>query len=913
MVFHLLDDNIRRLLKERGITQPTKIQTLAIPEILKGRNALLVAPTGTGKTEAAFLPIFHRFLKERSPGISIIYITPLRALNRDLLERILWWGDKLGIKVEVRHGDTSKHARRKQALSPPDMLITTPETLQAILIGKVMRRHLQNVKYVIVDEIHELAQDKRGAQLSLGLERLREITKQEFQRIGISATVGSTEVISKFLGSNVLPFRVSATKEIEISVEKPAPKKIDKEVAEKIHSSIDASSRIRRIQELISQHNSTLIFVNTREMAEILASRLKILGESVGIHHSSLSQEVRIAAERDFRDGKLKALVCTSSLELGIDIGRIDLVIQYKSPRQVTRLLQRIGRSGHRIAEKSKGVVISTDADDALEALVIAKKALKEELEEIEIEEKPYDVLAHQLVGLALDFGRVSKEKALKIVKRSYVFRNLTIEELEDVLEMMSNLRLLWVEEDKFGKTRNSRKYYYENLSTIPDEKKYFVKNIVAQENIGTLDEAFVAKYVEEGITIIFKGSTWRILSINEKEILVEPGKTIEGAIPSWVGEEIPVPCEVAREVGRWRRKEKIYFPCDAYTKKIALSKIKRHKQKGLPIPSERLILIETFENLAIIHSCFGLRVNQTLGRLFSTLLTSKLGHSVALQVDAYRIMLHAPRIYLEQLFDIEPEVIEPLLSVSLKRTSLFRWKFLHVARRFGVISKDVSFMDINLRKIIKAYEDTVVYKETLKELFSSLLDIKNAKKVLKGIKSGKIKLEVVELKEPSPIAELGLKTYSEIILPERAERIILKSLRKRIENKRVELFCLYCTRWATSLKVKNIDNELKCKNCGARMLAILKRDENELKKLYRRYKNGERLSREERKEIKAMQTTANLFLSYGKNAAVALAARGIGPEVAKRVLRNSRDEEELYKNILKAEREYARTRQFWD
>ena len=422
MVFSLLNENIKKLLKEQGITSPTEIQAVAIPGIIRGRNVLLIAPTGTGKTEAVFLPIFHKFLKERDTGISILYITPLRALNRDLLERILWWGKKLGIKVEVRHGDTSKYARRKQALTPPDMLITTPETLQAILIGRVMRKHLQNVKYVIVDEIHELAEDKRGAQLSLGLERLKDIVKNEFQKIGISATIGSPHTVSKFLGENVEILKVSTSKEVEISVEKPAPKKIDREIAERIHSSIDASSRVRRIQELISKHSSTLIFVNTREISEILASRLKILKERVGIHHSSLSQEVRIRAEKEFKTQELKALVCTSSLELGIDIGSIDLVIQYKSPRQVTRLLQRIGRSGHRLGKKSKGIIISTDADDVLESLVIARRAIKEELEDIEIEEKPYDVLAHQLVGLALDFGRISKEKAFEIVKKVMFF-----------------------------------------------------------------------------------------------------------------------------------------------------------------------------------------------------------------------------------------------------------------------------------------------------------------------------------------------------------------------------------------------------------------------------------------------------------------------------------------------------------
>jgi ATP-dependent Lhr-like helicase len=923
--FSLLRREIREALSELGFKRPTEIQELAIPRLLAGRNALLIAPTGIGKTEAALLPVFHRFLEARPKGVSILYITPLRALNRDILERFEWWAAKLGIKIDVRHGDTSQYARRKQALAPPDMLITTPETLQAILPGRVMREHLRHVHYVIVDEVHELAEDKRGAQLSIALERLQSLAGRKFQRVGISATIGSPQEVARFLAGRgeVEVLRVSPSKHVELRVVKPKPRKEDREIAARIFSSLDASARLREMLSLIRGHKSVLIFVNTREMAEILASRFRILDEKVGIHHSSLSQEARVKAEQDFKAMLCNAMICTSSLELGIDMGSIELVVQYKSPRQVTRLLQRIGRSGHRIGRTSKGVIIATDADDILESAVIARRALGEKLEDIELHSKPLDVLAHQLVGLALDRGEVKRSEALELLRRSTVYEDLKEEELDEVLDLMSSLGLLWAREESFGKGRDSWKYYYENLSTIPDEKRYQVRNILSREGIGVLDEAFVVNYVAPGNLIIFKGSPWRVVSVDEV-ILVEPVEEVTGAIPSWVGEEIPVPYEVAVEVGSLRRKASKEglkaldgYPVEGYAKRLALSKVKRHLRARIPVPCDDKIVVELFQGYAVIHACYGMKVNQTLGRLFSALLTSKLGHEVALQADAYRIILQSPQEFkekdLKELFALDPSVIEPLLSISLKRSTLFRWKFVHVAKRFGAISKDISYNNLSLRRVITAYEGSPICRETLREIFKDNLDLKNAARVLEGIKKGSIKVEYVKLEKPSPIAELGLRAYGEILLPPRAEGMIVKALEKRLGEKRVELFCLYCASWSSYMKVKNLDERPACKRCGARMLAVLKGRYRELKALYKKFRRQKKLSPEERQEVVRMQASGNLVLSYGKKAIIALAGRGIGPETAKRVLLATRKDDELYRNILKAERDYARTKRFWD
>jgi ATP-dependent Lhr-like helicase len=441
---------------------------------------------------------------------------------------------------------------------------------------------------------------------------------------------------------------------------------------------------------------------------------------------------------------------------------------------------------------------------------------------------------------------------------------------------------------------------------------------------VGVLDEAFVVNYAEPGSRIIFKGSPWRVVTVEGEEILVEPLSEVAGAVPSWVGEEIPVPYEVAQEVAELREKAKTKaeealasYPCDDYTRKQAVSKVKRHLRKGIPVPGRSKIYVELLGGLAIIHAPFGMKVNETLGRVFSLLLTSKLGQSVALQSDAYRIILQSGTRLGEEdiysLFQVEPDHIEPLLATSLKRTSLFKWKFVHVAKRFGAIAKDYTYTSAGIRRVIRAYEGSLIHRETLKEIFKDNLDIPRACEVIRRVREGKLEVEVLRRDEPSPIAELGLRSYGEVVLPERAEKLILKALKRRISERRVELFCLYCASWYASFKIASLPSELRCEHCAAKMLAVLKGDSRRLRSLYRSYKQGKKLSREEKQEIKKLQLSANLFLSYGKAAVIAQAARGIGPETAKRVLSRALNEEELYREILKAEREYARTRMYWD
>src|SRR5260370_11847279 len=342
---------------------------------------------------------------EARQGTSLLYITPLRALNRDLLKRIQVWSAKLGSAVDIRHGDTPAADRRRMAGRPPDLLITTPETLQAILPGKRMRSHLRHVKSVVIDEIHELAGDRRGVQLTVGLERLEEITPVSFQRVGLSATVGNPDEIAKFLGGNnpVRIVQIPLSKATRYKIEYPPPGEEDQELARRLYTAPEAAARLALVSDLVEAHDSTLIFVNSRVNAEMLGSKFNMMDQKIMVHHGSLPKEDRVRAEEAFKAREIKGLVCTSTLELGIDIGSVDLVVQYMSPRQVNSLVQRVGRSGHSLTRTSQGGLVAVSTEDLLQSIGVIDLAKEGRLEPTVIHHRALDVLAHQIAGMLMD------------------------------------------------------------------------------------------------------------------------------------------------------------------------------------------------------------------------------------------------------------------------------------------------------------------------------------------------------------------------------------------------------------------------------------------------------------------------------------------------------------------------------
>lgn len=942
-VFTSLDPRIQKVLVSKNIEKPTEPQIKAIPHIAAGKNVLLIAPTGLGKTESALLPIFNNFLRnkgqttdKKNTGISILYITPLRALNRDMLRRTFEWGEELGIDIAVRHGDTSQSERVRQAKNPPHMLITTPETFQILFTGKRLRKHLETVRWVIVDEVHELAGDERGAQLAVALERLAELTAEKnhsFQRIGLSATVGSPKEVARFLGGlenekfrDLTVLEVDVTKHIDIGVEFPFVKKGDYSIANRLSMEPISFASLRRCKEFIDDHVSTLLFINTRDGAEILASRFHLWNEdiSVGVHHGSLSKVARIESEDDFKNGKLKSLICTSSLELGIDVGDTDFVIQYNSPREVTRIVQRVGRSGHQIGKTSKGVILATNAEDLAESLVIARRALAGELEALKVRQNPLSVLTNQVIAIALEYGRIDLDKIYNIIKRSYPFHNLKKDVFKDVIQQLKNQRSIWVDDAGFiGKRMSSRHYFLDNISMIPDEKTYAVVDISNRKKIGKLDESFIINYGFEGAKFILRGRPWVVVKTDEKGLLVSQSKEL-GTVPSWLGEDIPIPFEVAKEVGILRRlvSEGVdikNYPCEHETLNKFLQQIDNQKKQGFIVPDDKTITLELEEKTVVINACFGTRVNETLGRLISAILAQSLGESVGISSDAYRINLELPgRTPVDRIKDVllktKPESLEYLLRTILRNSTFVKWQLVHVARKFGAISKDFDYKNIGAKKLFTLFDNSLIFEESLDKLIWDNMDIENTQKVLREIQDDLIDIRIQRL---SPIAIAGFETIRGLMVPQRADRSILMALKNRLEDTDITLVCTNCgNNWNTI--VRRADTKPKCPKCGAIKIAVLHRYNKELAKLV----NKKGRTKEEDKELKRIHKNGSLVISYGRFALLALMGRGIGPDTAARILRryNRKDlekSEELQikflRDILKAELTYARTRGFWD
>ena len=544
-VFDLLDPKLQEVLRDRDILNATLPQEKLIPHVLRGENVLLLAPTGSGKTEAAILPLFSKILQEKPKRISTLYITPLRALNRDMLSRLVEYASDSGISVQVKHSDISDQARREIVKHPADILITTPESLQIMLNGRRLREVISSVKYVVVDEVHELAQNERGSQFSIALERLRKLTGG-FQVIGLSATIGNPKDLASFIDpeGEVRVVRAEIHKKIDITPEIPPPAEAD--IVNLMGCDPQYAGSVKRIWDLISNHKGTLVFVNTRSTAEDMAFRLKMwLGEvPVLVHHGSLSKDSRETAEREFKEGKVKALICTSSLELGIDIGTADLVIQFNSPRQVNKMAQRVGRSGHWIHRTSVGSVICNDMIELEEAISIATLVEAAKYESIRIREGSLATLANQII-LELHYSkRTSIKELYALFSRSYPFRKVTLEEFTELLEFMASVRKVWLDGEIVGKRSNSLNYYLENISMIPGEKNYRVIDVANKKFIGTLDEKYVVNEIEPGSYFVIKGSTWRTLRIEDDRILVEPFLT-PAIAPKWSGEDIPVLSDV--------------------------------------------------------------------------------------------------------------------------------------------------------------------------------------------------------------------------------------------------------------------------------------------------------------------------------------------------------------------------------
>ena len=938
--FESLAPSVRGFLAETGIRDPTPPQVQAWPLIARGEDVLVVAPTGSGKTEAALLPLLSRLVSEgHGEGISMLYITPMRALNRDMLKRLQTWCVRLGLSVDIRHGDTPQAQRARQSAHPPDVMVTTPETLQAILPGRRMRENLSHLKAVVVDELHNLVESKRGVQLCVGLQRLRKVSPS-FQLVALSATVGTPEVAARFLfgeGKRTI-VRAEAPKEFAYAIEYPVPDP-SKSAAKDTYSAPDLAARLSRINSLIESHNSTLIFVNSRTLAEMLGEKLARLRKDVGVHHGSLPREERERVEQAFKSGTLRALVSTSTLELGIDIGSVDLVVQYMSPRQVTSLVQRVGRSGHRLGRVSKGVLVTVSADDILESSASILSASEGRVEPTRPYSNSLDVLAHQMAGYLMDFEAMDSDRMFEEIRKAAPFRDLQEEAFLRTASYLAELRKLRFDGKTLSRTRLTREYYYENLSMIPDETRYLVVDVSSNETVGILGEEFVLLRAKVGVHFVIKGKVWQVEQIAEdRKIYVTPVEDPLAAVPGWDGEMLPIPFELASETGRLRREisdaldrgdEAVQeverkIPGDAAARALVVDEIAEHKKMGAPVPSDRLVLFEGFGKYLIVHLCFGEAVNRTFAYVFEEIL-SRRGLVRVWWLDGYRLLMELTadtdeldlRAMSKELMGLTPQELERTYAVAAQRNFPFPARVKFVAERCGALKRGKLIAHPNLCSLPTRFEKTPIFEEALQETGRDLIDMERGKQILTAVASGGISVEAFQSGErPTPIAYNLLYRYLEVpeaVAPDSLGRSSYQRMKASIFGTGVSLLCVKCGADQGETTVGDLPEEPKCAACGSGLLVPCYWGTAKLSDLVRRREERTSLNEEERAELSKARRGADLVLSYGKKAAVALTVYGIGPQTASRILAEMHDDEEaFYRDLLEAKIRFVTTRQYW-
>ena len=902
-----IDSNLSKKFELLGFSKLTEIQKNAVPYIFSKEDCIVTAPTGSGKTECSVIPIFSHLNKTKQKGkIKALYVTPLRALNRDVFRRITDYAHKDDLEIEIRHGDTPQSTRKKISNAPPDVLITTPETLVILLTQEKMLSALSELEWLVIDEIHELLSNERGSQLSLSMERLQYNSNKRIIRIGLSATVGNIDDASHFLVGTAKPCKIiedESIRKYDVKI-----KYVDGSISEVADSIIEHVTKLK-LQTPI------LLFTNTRGESEFLASIMREkTSMNIELHHGSLSRQVREETEGILRTGRSGIVVCTSSLELGLDIGSVELVIHYGSPRQVSKLMQRIGRSKHSNNSSASGLIITNIADDEFETHAILARIKNRSIEEQKIHDNSFDVLAHHLVGLTMQLGEVTVDLAYKIIKQAYPFRNLKLEDLSNILEILDSIYILFYDKNKmlFRKKSNSFRYYFENLSTIPDILKFKVFDSVGKKIIGTLDQRFVGDFGEDGNIFVLRGMQWRILNIDEKslQVNVEPISKGGKKVPYWEGENIPVDYLTAQKVGELRNKVKNGL-LSVHNKTIS--------ELNIPIPDQRTIVVESIrtEGIVVIHSCFGTKINSTLATILSSLLSSRLGFVVESRSDAYRIVLTSNARIHEKLFHEtlnEKFDIFDIVSASLIGTHNVNWRTWCVAKKFGMVGRGGVYDRKSGHFLYERYQNTPVVKEALRELFHDKFDLDGAVGVLTQIRNNEIITKWNDVTKFSKLAEPLLdhttKYYSS---PASVDKGILDLVKKRLLKTKHRLICARCGKWQRLVLTKEVKENLVCKYCKGRQITATFYSDYDLVKIIQKKHNHKKLTPEENHKFNRAWKVASLIETFGKVALIVLSGYGVGADTGARILRNMIDEEIMYKQIYEAERQYIMTRGFWD
>ena len=617
-------------------------------------------------------------------------------------------------------------------------------------------------------------------------------TKNEIHRIGLSATVGNPEEAGHFLVGSKRKFQL---------IHDTSLRNYDVDVVFVDGIMDDVGVEIIEYVKKQQITSPVLLFTNSRGESERLSSILKQKTSlNVELHHGSLSRQVREETEDILREGKSGIVVCTSSLELGLDIGSVELVIHYGSPRQVSKFMQRIGRSKHNRGDSARGLIITESADDEFEIQAIIERIKEGSIEEQKIHYGSLDVLAHHLVGLSMQVGNVPIESALKLTKRAYPFQDISLEELFDVLEILALRNLIIFNDDKTEYKKNNAffatKYHFQNLSTIPDILKFKVIDTVENKFIGTLDQRFVGDLDKDQIFVL-RGSQWRVLNIDEKSFKVNVlpiSSSREIPVPKWEGVNIPVDFKTANKVGSFRTKVRngsVKMMNDVISN---LDFIKMPDEKTIVIESHRL----PQKSVLILHSCFGTKINSTLKVILETLLDASLASRVKSSSDAYRILLSVEsrftKKHITDVFSTDFD-INDIMSVALKGKNDVTWKTFCVGKKFGFYDRSDVYVKNEVRYDFERNIDTPLVKEAFRELFHEKFDLEGAQRIIELIKQNKIEIEWIDVDKFSKLAEPVLdQTVMSYTNPANIDKEMLLKVRKRLMETKHAINL--CTMW---------------------------------------------------------------------------------------------------------------------
>ncbi len=800
---------------EGTFAAPTPAQERGWPAIASGKHTLIQAPTGSGKTLAAFLYGIDRLNTSPGEGLRLLYISPLKALNYDV-ERNLRGplsGLRSQLRVGVRTGDTPAKERAAMLREAPDILITTPESLFLLLTSRA-RETLRFVETVIVDEVHAVAATKRGSHLALSLERLDRLLERPAQRIGLSATQRPLEEIGRFV-SGARPIELvdaGRAKELDLQVvvpvedmREPGARSAGAEIlgtgSEGSSSSIWPSI-YPEILRLVREHRSTIVFVNNRRLAERLALRLNELAEEevARAHHGSVAREQRLEVEELLKRGQIPCLVATSSLELGIDMGAVDLVIQVESPKSVARGLQRIGRAGHELGAVSRGRIFPKFRADLLEVAVVAQRMLAGEIEETVVPRNPLDVLAQQIVAIASQ-EEIGVAELHTLVRGAYPFAELSRTQLENVLDMLAGRypsdefaelrpRIVWDRTASIVRGRSGAgRLAVTNAGTIPDRGLYGVHLVDGGGRVGELDEEMVYE-ARAGQTFLLGASTWRIEEITRDRVLVSPAPGVPGAVPFWKGEGVGRPYELGAAIGRVSR-ELVALPqkralerlqeqhrLDERAARNLLTFLYEQAAATGALPSDRTVVVERFRDeigdwRLCILTPFGGRVHAP----WAMALTARLRDSLGLEVQSLwsddGIALHLPDADapppLAELL-VRAEEVEELVVGELGQSALFGARFRENAARALLIPRrrpgqrtplwQQRLKAQGLLQVARRYGSFPIILETYRECLQDVFDLPALKRLLSGLATREIDLVDVETASASPFAASLLFDY---------------------------------------------------------------------------------------------------------------------------------------------------------